>query len=176
MSLIFIFIQIIHGDQATIPISVIRHRNVASAACFTAFMGGALFVLIYYSTSKNKPLRKLTLTSPHLLPSNQWLESNGIGVTITSAPYICRRGRNCMWCRRQLVGALRTVYRRRVSYFHGWCRSAHALQRHATKLASIRVHDCRWVWIRTVTSERVHCSSSRPSNRNSTRWQCYCHV
>jgi len=50
MSIIFIFIQIKRGDNATIPPSIFRYRNVAVAACFSTFMGGGLFVLIYYST------------------------------------------------------------------------------------------------------------------------------
>ena len=49
MILIFIAIQIYRGDKATLPLSVLKQRTVASACLFLFFEGAALFVLIYYS-------------------------------------------------------------------------------------------------------------------------------
>jgi hypothetical protein len=66
MITIFVIIQIKRGDKATLPLSVLRQRTVASAAFFLFFMGAALFVLIYYSTPY--PHRQSN-TSSNLLPS-----------------------------------------------------------------------------------------------------------
>ena len=49
MIIIFIIIQIHRGDKATLPISVLKQRTVASAAIFSLFMGASIFILIYYS-------------------------------------------------------------------------------------------------------------------------------
>ena len=48
--IIFIIVQIKRGDNATLPISILRQRTVASAAIFQVFMGAGLFIMIYYST------------------------------------------------------------------------------------------------------------------------------
>ena len=50
MILIFIFIQWKRGDKATLPLSVLKQRTVASAGLFMFFSGASIFVLIYYST------------------------------------------------------------------------------------------------------------------------------
>jgi hypothetical protein len=49
MIIIFIVIQIRSGDKATLPLSVLRQRTVASACLFMFFMGGTFLALIYYS-------------------------------------------------------------------------------------------------------------------------------
>jgi hypothetical protein len=49
MILIFIGIQIYKGDKATLPLSVLKQRTVASACFFLFFMGASLFIMIYYS-------------------------------------------------------------------------------------------------------------------------------
>ena len=49
MILIFIGIQIYRGDKATLPLSVLKQRTIASAAFFMFFMGASIFILIYYS-------------------------------------------------------------------------------------------------------------------------------
>jgi hypothetical protein len=49
MVLIFIGIQIYRGDRATLPLSVLKQRTIASAAFFMFFMGASIFILIYYS-------------------------------------------------------------------------------------------------------------------------------
>ena len=50
MLFIFIGIQIYRGDKATLPLSVLKQRTIASAAFFMFFMGATIFILIYYST------------------------------------------------------------------------------------------------------------------------------
>ena len=50
MVIIFIVIQIKRGDKATLPLSVLKQRTIASAALFSFFMGASIFILIYYST------------------------------------------------------------------------------------------------------------------------------
>ena len=52
MIIIFIAVQIIRGDKATLPLSVLKQRTIASAAIFMFFMGGAIFSLIYYSITR----------------------------------------------------------------------------------------------------------------------------
>jgi len=49
MILIFIFIQWKRGDKATLPLSVLKQRTVASAGLFMFFSGASIFILIYYS-------------------------------------------------------------------------------------------------------------------------------
>jgi MFS family permease len=49
MVIIFIIVQIKRGDKATLPLSVLKQRTVASAGLFCLFMGGSIFILIYYS-------------------------------------------------------------------------------------------------------------------------------
>jgi len=51
MILIFIFIQWKRGDKATLPLSILKQRTVASAAAYMVFAGAAIFIMIYYSTS-----------------------------------------------------------------------------------------------------------------------------
>lgn len=53
MVIIFIIIQIKKGDKATLPISVLKQRTVASSVLFSLFMGASFFTLIYYSTTKS---------------------------------------------------------------------------------------------------------------------------
>ena len=60
MVIIFIIIQIKRGDKATLPLSVLKQRTVASAGIFCIFMGGSIFILIYYSTPHH-PLSLLTI-------------------------------------------------------------------------------------------------------------------
>jgi Na+/melibiose symporter-like transporter len=50
MILIFIGIQIYRKDKATLPLSVLKQRTVASACLYLFFQGAALMILIYYST------------------------------------------------------------------------------------------------------------------------------
>lgn len=50
MIIIFIIIQIKRGDKATFPLAVLKQRTVASAGIFCLFMGGSIFIFIYYST------------------------------------------------------------------------------------------------------------------------------
>jgi Fungal trichothecene efflux pump (TRI12) len=57
MIIIFIIIQFKRGDKATLPISVLKQRTVASSALFSLFMGASFFILIYYSTT-NISIRK----------------------------------------------------------------------------------------------------------------------
>lgn len=59
MIIIFIIIQVIRGDKATLPISVLKQRTVASATLFCLLMGASIFIMIYYSTLP--PLTKLNL-------------------------------------------------------------------------------------------------------------------
>jgi hypothetical protein len=51
MILIFIGIQIYRKDKATLPLSVLKQRTIASACLFMFFQGGAIMTLIYYSTT-----------------------------------------------------------------------------------------------------------------------------
>lgn len=51
MILTFVIIQIKRGDKATLPLSVLKQRTVASAALFSLFMGASIFSIIYYSIS-----------------------------------------------------------------------------------------------------------------------------
>lgn len=50
MILTFIGIQIYRGDKATLPLSVLKQRTIASAGFFMFFMGACIFIMIYYST------------------------------------------------------------------------------------------------------------------------------
>jgi Fungal trichothecene efflux pump (TRI12) len=49
MIIIFVIIQIKRGDKATLPLSVLKQRTVASACLFMFFMGASIFIMIYYS-------------------------------------------------------------------------------------------------------------------------------
>jgi hypothetical protein len=53
MIIIFIIVQIKRGDKATLPLSVLKQRTVASAALFMFFTGGVIFALIYYGITRH---------------------------------------------------------------------------------------------------------------------------
>ena len=46
--LLFIYSQIKLGERATLPIRILSQRTVATTSLFSAFFGGAFFVLIFY--------------------------------------------------------------------------------------------------------------------------------
>ena len=61
MVIIFIIIQIKRGDKATLPLSILKQRTVASAGLFMFFVGGAFFTFIYYSKLHSASPSKLTI-------------------------------------------------------------------------------------------------------------------
>ena len=48
LTLVFIYVQWIQGENATIPFHIIRNKSVAAACWFTFCLGGGFFVLIYW--------------------------------------------------------------------------------------------------------------------------------
>lgn len=44
----FIAMQFVQGDNATIPIRIVKQRSVAAASWYTLCLGGSFFVLIYF--------------------------------------------------------------------------------------------------------------------------------
>ena len=68
MVLIFIGIQIYRGDRATLPLSVLKQRTIASAAFFMFFMGASIFILIYYSNPPPLPAHATVTNSCLLVP------------------------------------------------------------------------------------------------------------
>ena len=45
---VFVAIQIWKGDNATVPLRVLKNRTIASGSAFTICLGGAFFLFIYY--------------------------------------------------------------------------------------------------------------------------------
>ncbi|KAI1614547.1 DNA repair protein RAD50 [Exophiala viscosa] len=48
LTVLFIILQFYMGDFATVPVRIIRQRNVAASAWFVFTLGGAFFLLVYW--------------------------------------------------------------------------------------------------------------------------------
>jgi len=166
MILIFIGIQVYRKDKATLPLSVLKQRTVASACLFLFFEGAAIMILIYYSTLPHG----LTYVSSHLLSSNQRINTDRLR---PPTPPINALPRNHELHRRRpsnLVGILYPLHHLRVSSLHSRLWTHDDLHSRSSCLASLWTHHRRWrrLWIRIA--ERLYVCTSRlaskyPSNR-----------
>ncbi|KAI4103280.1 MAG: hypothetical protein L6R37_003908 [Teloschistes peruensis] len=64
---VFIVLQFLGGDNATIPIRIFKKRSVAAAAWFTVCLGGSFFVLIYFIPIWFQAIKSVTATKSGIM-------------------------------------------------------------------------------------------------------------
>ncbi|KAL8836551.1 MAG: hypothetical protein Q9170_002871 [Blastenia crenularia] len=84
----FTFVQFRQGDDATIPIRIIKQRSMATAAWFTFCLGASFFILIYYVPIWFQAIKGVTATKSGIMVLPMILSLvlisiiSGAGVTI----------------------------------------------------------------------------------------------
>ncbi|KAI4095682.1 MAG: hypothetical protein LQ339_007171 [Xanthoria mediterranea] len=83
----FIVMQFVQGDNATIPIRIVKQRSVAAASWYTLCLGGSFFVLIYFTPIWFQAIKGVSATKSGIMVLPMILSLvlisiiSGIGVT-----------------------------------------------------------------------------------------------